>query len=140
MKATAATLQSLLSSLSFLLSNAFVVTPCTVRRGPICDFSSLPSDSSIFTSTIETFDGSQIDPIVVSGVFWSSLKAKLVAFIIGQLLATLVFSILITIAASQLGKVGEWVTTTIGERVESKSEGLKGAKKRFIKANEVKYT
>lgn len=140
MKATVVTLQALLLPFSFLLSSAFIVAPRTSSRRVTFDFRSLPSDSSIFTSTIETFDGSQIDPVVVSGVFWSSLKAKFVSFLIGQLLATLVFSVLITLAASQLGKVGEWVTTTIGEQVERKSEDVNGTKKRFIKANEIKYT
>jgi len=68
--------------------------------------------SSILTA-VETFDGSSIvDPVVVSGAFWASLKAKLLSVVIGQLLATIVFVGLSSVVASQLPKLGEAIGNT----------------------------
>ena len=69
--------------------------------------------SSILTA-VETFDGSTIvDPVVVSGAFWTSLKAKLLSVIIGQILATVVFVGLSSVVASQLPKLGEAIGDTL---------------------------
>ena len=69
--------------------------------------------SSILTA-VETFDGSSIvDPVVVSGAFWTSLKAKLLSVIIGQILATIVFVGLSSAVASQLPKLGEAIGNTL---------------------------
>ena len=63
---------------------------------------------------VEVFDGSTIvDPIVVSGVFWANLKGKLLSVVIGQFLATVVFGLLASLAASQLPKLGQLVSETI---------------------------
>ena len=69
--------------------------------------------SSMLTA-VETFDGSTIvDPVVVSGAFWTSLKAKLLSVIIGQILATVVFVGLSSVVASQLPKLGEAIGDTL---------------------------
>jgi hypothetical protein len=118
-------------------SLGFLVSPPTTRPGVARHFGSL--HSCILTSAIDTFDGSQIvDPIIVSGVFWSSLKTRLVSLIIGQVLATIVFGILATVTASYLSKFGEWITSAIGEEVKD-SVNADVSKARFVKANEVKY-
>ena len=64
--------------------------------------------SSLLTS-FETFDGSQVDPVVVSNVFWAGLKAKLLSLIIGQILSIVVFSIISTIAAQQIKNLADYV-------------------------------
>ena len=131
------TLRIVSLALFIVSSDAFIVALPTTR-GVACHFASL--HSSILISTIETFDGSQIvDPIVVSGVFWSSLKTRLLSLIIGQVLATIVFGVLATLTASQLSKVGEWITSTIGEQMENPFNADE-SKTRFVKANQVKYT
>ena len=56
---------------------------------------------------MDVFDGSTIvDPIVVSDVFWTSLKGKLLAVVIGQLLATVAFGFLSWLVTSQLSNLG----------------------------------
>ena len=69
--------------------------------------SSLQMVPEIFESTsllqaVEVFDGSSIDPVVVSNIYWSSLTGKIIAVIIGQVLATITFSILTYFLSSQL--------------------------------------
>jgi len=72
---------------------------------------------------VEVFDGSTIvDPIVVSGVFWTSLKAKLFSIFIGQVLATAVFGILASLAASQLPKLGQIVARNVFGEDETKKK------------------
>jgi len=69
--------------------------------------------TSLFQA-VEVFDGSTIiDPIVVSGVFWSSMKAKILSVIIGQFLATLVFGILAYLLSSQLGNLSDYVSKNV---------------------------
>lgn len=135
---TETTLRIALLALLSLSPHAFIVPHPICRPGVACQFASLPS--SILTSTIETFDGSQIvDPVVVSGVFWSALKTRFLSLIIGQVLATIVFGVLATITASQLTKVGEWITSKLGQQLEN-PVNADGSKKRFVKANQAKYT
>jgi hypothetical protein len=68
-------------------------------------------------TAVEFFDGSTIiDPVVVSNVFWSRLQANILSVILGQFLAAIVFSFLLSLAASQVTKIlnyiSELVTTT----------------------------
>jgi hypothetical protein len=101
----------------FAVKPAFTVTlkqhlrytdQSTTRMG----FSLLPS-SSILTA-VEVFDGSAIvDPVVVSGVFWANLQGKLLSVVIGQIMATVVFGLLASLATSQLPKLGQMVSETI---------------------------
>jgi hypothetical protein len=65
---------------------------------------------STLTTAVNVFDGSGIDPVVVSNVFWSKLQANFISMIIGQFLAAIVFAFLTSIAASQLSKLGSFVT------------------------------
>ncbi|KAI2508540.1 hypothetical protein MHU86_5832 [Fragilaria crotonensis] len=135
---TNTTLRIVSLALLSVSSHAFIVPHPISRPGVACHFANLPS--SILTSTIETFDGSQIvDPVVVSGVFWSALKTRFLSLVIGQVLATIVFGVLATITASQLTKVGEWITSKLGEQLENPVDA-DGSKKRFVKANQAKYT
>lgn len=65
------------------------------------------SISSVLTA-FETFDASEVvDPVVVSGVFWTSLKAKLLSLVIGQVLAVIVFGIITALAAQQIQNLTE---------------------------------
>lgn len=71
-------------------------------------------DTTSLFQAVEVFDGSTIlDPIVVSGVFWSSMKAKILSVIIGQFLATLVFGILAYLLSSQLGNLSDYVAKNV---------------------------
>jgi len=75
---------------------------------------SLSDLSSITTSVVEVFDGSTIvDPVVVSDVFWTSLKGKFLALLIGQVLAAIAFAIITSVAASQISKLGSWVSSSV---------------------------
>jgi hypothetical protein len=73
---------------------------------PVTDFAS--SDGFHFSSiltAVDVFDGSGIiDPVVISSVFWTSLKAKLVAVIVSQILAVIVFAIISSLSADFLSK------------------------------------
>eukprot|EP00562_Extubocellulus_spinifer_P012965 CAMPEP_0178552394 /NCGR_PEP_ID=MMETSP0697-20121206/7273_1 /TAXON_ID=265572 /ORGANISM="Extubocellulus spinifer, Strain CCMP396" /LENGTH=298 /DNA_ID=CAMNT_0020185267 /DNA_START=101 /DNA_END=997 /DNA_ORIENTATION=+ len=108
------------SSVSAFISSSPValVTTTTATRstasGSSLHASTTPSDIAFdlpnILTAVETFDGSQIvDPVVVSGAFWTSLKAKLLSVIIGQLLATAVFIGISTVIGSQLPKLGDFV-------------------------------
>jgi hypothetical protein len=91
-----------------------------------------PFDTTSILTAVEVFDGSTVDPVVVSGVFWASLKGKIIAVIIGQLLATLVFALLSTFVASQISQVGGFLANTFS----SDSSGAEGTgQKPFIKAS-----
>lgn len=76
--------------------------------------SSLAASPSLWIAAVEVFDGSTIvDPIVVSNVFWNSLQTKLVSFVLGQLLATAAFCVILSLAASQFTRATEFVATKI---------------------------
>jgi hypothetical protein len=65
-------------------------------------------------AVVETFDGSQIvDPIVVSNVFWTSLQTKLISFVIGQVLATIVFTLLLWLIGSQISNIMTFLSDRI---------------------------
>jgi hypothetical protein len=65
-------------------------------------------------AVVETFDGSQIvDPIVVSNVFWTSLQTKLISFVIGQVLATIVFTVLLWLIGSQISNIMTFLSDRI---------------------------
>jgi hypothetical protein len=72
------------------------------------------SEPSSFLTSVEFFDGSSVvDPVVVSGAFWTSLKAKLFALVLGEVAATLIFGLIICLGASQLGKFTEGLSRKI---------------------------
>jgi hypothetical protein len=126
------------------------VWPCCsfvvpVRNAPIVGLSSgtthnsyeprqmLPDASSIITAGVEVFDGSTIvNPVVVSDVFWASLKGKIIAVIIGQALATVAFGVLSWFLSSQISQLGDKVTNTL-----SKGSTKENPPSTFIKANEI---
>lgn len=85
----------------------------TTRQHMLLPTAATNIGSSILTA-VETFDGSEIvDPIVVSGIFWTSLKTKLLSVILGQFLAVIVFGLLSSLAATQIGNVTDFVTNKI---------------------------
>jgi hypothetical protein len=96
--------------------SAFRKTSCTRRIQmqmlPVTDFAS--SDGFHFSSiltAVDVFDGSGIvDPVVVSSVFWTSLKAKLFSLFIGQILAVIVFAIISSLAAKQIGTLTDFLS------------------------------
>jgi hypothetical protein len=74
----------------------------------------LPFDSSSIWTAVEVFDGSTIvDPVIVSNVFWASLQAKILTFVLGQVAATLVFCFLLSIASAQISKAADFVSSKI---------------------------
>jgi len=91
------------------------------RRVPTSELKLIPNGDFITTGTtfwtcagVEVFDGSQIvDPVVVSGAFWGSLQTKIVSLVIGQILAAAVFSILLTVFATQMSKLATFVSGQI---------------------------
>jgi hypothetical protein len=69
------------------------------------------SSSSLVTSAVEIFDGSTIiDPVVVSNIFWATLKAKLIWLVIGQVISVAIFAIFASVAASQMSTILENIT------------------------------
>lgn len=73
-----------------------------------------PMKSSLFLQAVDVFDGSTItDPVIVSGVFWASLKAKIISVLIGQILAGIVFAFLTYIVSTQLNTLGEFIATNV---------------------------
>ena len=73
-----------------------------------------PIQSSFFLQAVDVFDGGTItDPVVVSGVFWASLKAKIISVLIGQILAAFVFALFTYFLSSQLRSFGEFIATEV---------------------------
>lgn len=67
--------------------------------------------SSLLTSVVEYFDGSEvIDPVVISNSFSAGMQSRFVSFIIGQLLAAATFAAIASVASQQISRAGEWVT------------------------------
>ena len=62
---------------------------------------------------VEVFDGSGIDPVVISDVFWTRLQGNFMNFLIGNALAALAFSFIMSQAAKQLSNLGTFVTESI---------------------------
>ena len=95
------------------------VAPFTTRSTSTSQKAFLnPEYGSILLSIVETFDGSTIiDPVVVSGAFWTAFQAKFISMIIGQILATIVFGIVTSAMTSQLYKVGDAVNSFIADKV-----------------------
>lgn len=121
----------LISAAAHPTSTAFVVSSriairytrhfCKSASVPVSTTMMLPDDafttsasfsSSLVTSAVEFFDGSTIvDPVVVSNVFWTTLKAKLIWLVVGQLIAVAVFAILASVAASQMSTILDNITS-----------------------------
>ena len=91
------------------------VAPFTTRSTSTSQKAFLnPEYGSILLSIVETFDGSTItDPVVISGVFWSSLKTKILSVIIGQFLASIVFGVLAYVLSSQFSKIGDYISNNV---------------------------
>lgn len=68
--------------------------------------------SSIITA-VEVFDGSKVDPVVVSNVYWSSLQSKIISVVIGQALAAVAFAVISSLVSSQYEKIGDYVSKNI---------------------------
>lgn len=115
---------------------AFVTTPTSfvVRKNSIRQCM-LPDVSSLVTA-VEVFDGSSIvNPEVVSTVFWTSLKGKIIAVVLGQVLATIAFALLSSFFASQISQLGSFATKAFfGQSPEA--NGKKTTAKTFIKAGQ----
>jgi len=102
------------------------------RRVPTSELNLIPNGDLITTGTtvwtcaVEVFDGSQIvDPVVVSGAFWGSLQTKIVSLVIGQILAAAVFSILLTVFATQMSKLASFVSGQIFKDNNQQQQGIK---------------
>lgn len=75
----------------------------------------LPPDTwaNTLTTAVDVFDGSGVDPVVVSNVFWSRLQGNFLSVLIGNFLAAIVFSFIMSQASTQLSKLGSFVTENI---------------------------
>ena len=103
---------------------------------------SLSLSSSILTA-VDVFDGSSIvDPVVVSDVFWTSLKAKIIAVIIGQALAGIAFAVFSSFVASQISQMGDFVSKQVFKSSSSSSPSPasndRSQQREFIKATQQK--
>jgi hypothetical protein len=117
-------------------SNSFVTTPTSfVARKNLSRQCMLPDVSSLVTA-VEVFDGSSIvSPEVISTVFWTSLKGKIIAVVLGQVLAAVAFALLSSLLASQISQLGSFATKTFfGGSPEANDK--KATTKTFIKAGQ----
>jgi hypothetical protein len=88
---------------AFGKSSSLNVLSEAIGRSSACS-----NELSSFLTSVEFFDGSSVvDPVVVSGAFWTSLTTKLVSLVLGQLAATVIFGLVLFLGASQLGKFTE---------------------------------
>jgi hypothetical protein len=101
----------------------FRSTSASVRSNPTNRFyipsiirqNMLPDDiGSTFKVAVEFFDGSTVvDPVVVSNAFWTRLQSNVLSVVLGQFLAAVVFTFLISLARSQLSKLFSFVTEKV---------------------------
>jgi hypothetical protein len=93
-----------------------------VRFAPSC-FDGPPS----LLDAVEVFDGSSIvDPVVVSNLFWASLKAKLLSVLLGQLLAALICGAIVAFGAAQFAKVNDIISVKLfQDPLDSSSPGFR---------------
>ena len=63
---------------------------------------SLALESSSLLSAVEVFHPSNIDPVVVSTVYWSNLQAKILTLLGVQFVAIIVGTVLLGYVANQL--------------------------------------
>jgi len=93
-------------------ASSSILTAVDVLHGNnIVDPVSLSHVSNSFLTAVEVFDGNTVvDPVVVSDVFWSSLRSKFLALIIGQILSAIVFAAISSFFATQISQVGALVT------------------------------
>ena len=84
---------------------------------PAAAFTNAPSLDHIISSSlalsVETFDGSTVDPVVVSSVFWSSFQNKILSVILGQILASIAFAGLTYALSSQFSALGDYVSKNV---------------------------
>jgi hypothetical protein len=111
-------------------------SPCTKAHS----HNMLPPDlGSNLLLSVDLFDGSSIvDPVVVSGSFWSSLQRQLLSVILGQLVAAVVFTLLASLFAAQLSSLREFVLSKFGSGTSS-SNSNNNINKEFIRADSSEY-
>mmetsp|Transcript_16137 Transcript_16137/g.30485 ORF Transcript_16137/g.30485 Transcript_16137/m.30485 type:complete len:331 (-) Transcript_16137:1384-2376(-) len=96
------------------------------------------SGCSSIWQAVEVFDGSSIvDPVVVSTVFWSSLKTKIVSILIGQLVATAVVGLLTFIFSTQLVAFGNYVSKQIFSSKEGGDSSSSVRERKELNANPI---
>lgn len=100
-----------------------------------CCHHMLPPDlGSNFLVSVDIFDGSSIvDPVVVSGSFWSSLQRQLISVILGQVFAAVVFTVLASFFAAQLSSLREFFVSKFLSDDKSTNN------KEFIRADSPEY-
>jgi len=103
----------------------------------LASFTDVMTSSSFHLSDVSVFDGSSIvDPVVVSGSFWSTLQRQFLSVILGQFIATVVFAVVASFLAPQLSALRDTVLSklTNNDAVNNTSEARK---RPFIKADTV---
>lgn len=93
-----------------------VIRSATVRsRGDVALYVVPPDASwaSTLTTAVDFFDGSGVDPVVVSNSFMARLQGQFISVLIGNFLAATVFAFIMSQASSQLSKLGSFVTESI---------------------------
>lgn len=112
-------LATILSSCSAFVPNlergGAALAAASRGRTPSSLHAMLPPDTwaNTLTTAVDVFDGSGVDPVVVSNVFWSRLQGNFLSVLIGNFLAAIVFSFIMSQASTQLSKLGSFVTENI---------------------------
>mmetsp|Transcript_5697 Transcript_5697/g.14224 ORF Transcript_5697/g.14224 Transcript_5697/m.14224 type:complete len:304 (+) Transcript_5697:71-982(+) len=110
---------------------------CSVHMTPVdidlAHFSNSMATSSFHLCAVEVFDGSSIvDPVVVSGNFWSSLQRQIVSALLGQFIASVAFAILASLLAPQLSALRDVVVSKFTNENNNEAPA-----KKFIKADSI---
>lgn len=111
------------------------VRPRIHGHGAATSPSAVPALSTLLTS-VEVFDGSEIaDAVVRSDAFWSTLSAKLPYVLLAQLLASIAFVAIASVATAQ-GKFLLDVVSSPDEGEEAARAKRKGAATKFRRADD----
>lgn len=90
--------------------------------------------TTVWTAAVDTFDGNQIvDPVVVSNVFWTSLQTKLLSVAVGQLLAAIVFGLLVTVLSRQMNAITDWLGRKLSTDNPTPTSSLSASSSSFRK-------
>jgi len=91
--------------------------------------------SSSMMLSVDVFDGSTIvDPVVVSSSFWRGLQSQVISALLGQFLAAIVFSIVVSFFGSQLTNVKDFVLGKVQQQITADDRNS------FIKATDLPKT
>lgn len=87
-------------------------------------FSSILASLPTTITSVQVFDGSAVNGVITSNSFWSTISSKLPYFILGQLLASITFVVVLSFIAAQGKFVFDQASSNYNSEERNKSQLL----------------